>query len=109
MKEHFSTRLPYMPHEVLATSADYWVLGNQGKVLFFKYLLFYYYDPELWEQGLPAFCVYGSLAEPLGEEFLYLDKKTWTVDKERRLVLALTNMGIVKGIAAMFPVAEVDG
>ena len=109
MKEHFSTRLPYMRNEVLATSTYYWVLRDADKVLFFKYLLFYYYDPELWEQGLPAFSVYGSIAEPLGEEFLYLDKNTWTTDKERRLVIALTNMGIVKSVAAMFPVAEVDG
>lgn len=79
------------------------------KVLFLKCLVFYYYDPELWDQGLPAFSVYGTIAKPLGDEFLYMDKYTFDEEKERRLGMAMANLGIVKGVASMFPVAEVDG
>ena len=49
---------------------------------------------------------YGTISLPLGDEFLNLTQGS--VDLERRLVTRLTDLGVVRGRAAAFPVSEVD-
>lgn len=84
---------------MLASPYWYLALPTLQKVMFFREYVYINSDGEN-----PPYRFYGTLTKSLGEELSYCE--IWDINKERRLFYALSNLGVVKSIATMFPTAE---
>ena len=97
----FVTRLPYFKEPVLADSTIHLWLPCMDQLIFLHVWLYFAADYET-----NTFSYYGTISLPLGEEFLNIT--AGGIEFERRLVTRLTDLGLVRGRAAAFPVSEVD-
>ena len=87
--------LPYLPAPVEGTYTRFLYFPSMDKLVFLSCLLYIKIGP-------PHF-YYGTFSRPLGEEFQNVQEVG--VLFERRLLAALSDMGIVVGIASPWPVA----
>lgn len=92
-------RLAYIEEEVQAQPCWYLAMPTLQKVMFFKDYVYINSDGKN-----PPYYFYGTLTKSLGAEFQGC--QGWDINKERRLFYALSNLGVVKSIATMFPTAE---
>ena len=100
MKEEFFTyRFPYMSYEVLAAPTWWWHLEGLNKLVFLKENLFFFWNVEIG-------CVYGTIGRSFGEEFLGVSP--WTIETDRAVYRRLVEMDLIKSVAVLYPVAEVD-
>lgn len=82
-----------------ATPCWYLAMPTLQKVMFFRDYVYINSDGKN-----PPYRFYGTLTKSLGEDLSYCE--SWDINKERRLFYALSNLGVVKSIATMFPTAE---
>ena len=91
-----------MGGEVRAFPTTYLLFRRLNKVVFFNPGDFVFMR---WEDGLVSY--YGTLDKFMGEEFLNLPQN-FDLNIERALYYRLISIGIVRSIAGLFPVSEVD-
>lgn len=88
--------LPYLPAPVEGTYTRSLYFPSMDKLVFLSRFLYMKIGPPHY--------YYGTLTLPLGEEFQEVLEVG--VEFERRLLWALSDMGIVQGIAAPWPLAD---
>lgn len=99
---YFTVNLSYMDGEVMAYPLDYMILSSLGKVVFLTDII---YVSVYGERQIHYF--YGTLNTPFGSEFWEIED-VLNPDFQRKLLYKLTAMGIVRSIASLYPVSEVD-
>ena len=94
----YTVRLAYFENEVIACPTSRLTFYQLDKIVFFKDTLFV----DVPEGG--PYSYYGTLTLPLPMEFIGIEE--WDINVERRLYYALGALGVIKGIASMYPTAE---
>lgn len=99
-REYF---LMYLPGREVAT----WATPQTFLYFYGLYKLVFLFDPLYIDIRDPKNLNYfGTMKASLGEEFLNIEK--WDINIERRLFFRLSELGMIRGVASLYPEAEVN-
>lgn len=93
----FTVRLSYIEGEVWAAKTTYLYFPLMMKLVFLHVPIFYNVEKS-------PYYYYGTLSMPLGDQFLGI--RDWDVEIERQLYYQLGNLGLIRSIASLWPLAE---
>lgn len=91
----FLTQLSYLVEPVMAHKTDHLVFKLIEKVVFLNENV-YFDGSNFW----------GTLSLPLGDEFT--DLREWDIVSDRNLYYKLGSLGLIRSVASLHPVSEVD-
>lgn len=98
----FSVRLSYLEEEILAAPSDYVYLTALDRILFFNTIVYYTETKDITS-------LWGTLSTPLDTEFRHMSREiAFDAAVQRRLYRNLVSLGVVKSVAAPWPLAKED-
>ncbi len=102
-KNGFEYFLTYLPGQRIAV----WATPQRWMYFYNLYKLVFLFDPvytDFRADGVSSY--YGTCKQALGEEFINV--KEWNPVIERRMYFRLSELGMIRGVASLYPEAEVN-